>query len=293
MDDFSTYIPAHENGKRCLRGLYFNTPSNIAKSLYFYPLWGAEYQVSYPYSINRQYMDSFIIFLIEDGELNFHFKDQKFTARKHNIVLLDCKDPNYYYTQNHCKFVFIHFRGPQSQQLYDYVTDKGATNKFPLTTDIEKTVFSLLKELQPNHTFQEEIYYSEKLYSILLALTKIKDEVPLDRSTLRSTPALIKSALAYLDEHYMEKITISKLCMELGTSPSLLSMQFRAYTSNSIHQYLASVRLSHAEHLLTNNPDLSIANVANLCGFHDASHLNKAFKSSLRMAPSQFRSQCF
>lgn len=293
MDDFSEYIPTNEQGMRCLQGLYFNNPSNKAKQLYYYPLWTGEYCVNYPYMIDRQYMNSFIVFLIEDGELSFTFDDRRdFTATKDSVVIMDCKKRNHYFATSDCKFIFFHFNGDQVQALYDYVTN-AKTNCFQATEELKHLINQIFNLFKTRAFADKETTFSVLLYQLLIALTLIADPAPTDRSSLKQTPQMVTQALDYLDKHYAQKITIAALCKRIGVSPSLLSQNFRAYTDNSVHGYLTSVRILHVKGMLTTAPDLSIADIAEQCGFHDTSHLNKVFSTETGLTPSKFRKICF
>ena len=293
MEDFSEYIPAHEQGIQCLQGLFFNNPSNKAKKLFNYPLWTGEYLVDYPYLIDRQYMNSFIVFLIEDGELSFTFDDRHdFTAHKDSVVIMDCKKRNHYFAKSPCKFIFFHFNGEQVQALYDYITQDN-NNLFPATKTIKQNINQIFNLFKTRAFSEKEASFSELIYQLLVSLTTIADLSPTDHSILRHTPSMVTQALNYLDQHYSEKVTVTDLCKQLGVSSSLLSQTFRTYTNNSVHEYLTSVRVLHAKGLLTTQPDLSIAEIANCCGFHDTSHLNKVFNSETGMTPSKFRKICF
>ncbi|KRK97476.1 hypothetical protein FD04_GL001504 [Secundilactobacillus odoratitofui DSM 19909 = JCM 15043] len=293
MEDYSEYIPDNEKGIQPLQGIYFNNPSNIAKELYYYPMWGAEYQVTYPYVVDRQYMNAFILFWVEEGELSFTFNDrQDFVAKKDSLIILDCKKRNHYYTNSSSKFMFFHFNGPQIQLLYDYIT-KNNQNSFEMSASNKTLFIQLLNTLQTKNYANRDIVNSELLYKILINLTSNIPSNQFDRSGLHQSPQLVKDALNYLDTHYAETVTIQTLCHHLGVSSALLSRTFRANTNNSIHHYLTSTRLSHAQQLLTRYPDISIAEVALKCGFHDASHLNKIFRADIGMSPSEFRRMCF
>lgn len=178
MDDFSEYIPTNEQGMRCLQGLYFNNPSNKAKQLYYYPLWTGEYCVNYPYMIDRQYMNSFIVFLIEDGELSFTFDDRRdFTATKDSVVIMDCKKRNHYFATSDCKFIFFHFNGDQVQALYDYVTN-AKTNCFQATEELKHLINQIFNLFKTRAFADKETTFSVLLYQLLIALTLIADPAP-------------------------------------------------------------------------------------------------------------------
>lgn len=293
MEDYSAYIPENEKGIQPLQGIYFNNPSNTAKELYYYPMWGAEYRVTYPYVVDRQYMNAFLLFWIEEGELSFTFNDrQDFIAKKDSLVLLDCKKRNHYYTNTSSKFMFFHFNGPQVQLLYNYITQNDQ-NSFEMVASNKTLFIQLLNTLQTQNYSNRDIVNSELLYEILINLTSNISSGQFDQSGLHQSPQLVKDTINYLETHYAETVTIQTLCHQLNVSSALLSKTFRANTNNSIHHYLISTRLSHAQQLLTNYPDISIAEVASKCGFHDASHLNKVFRSEIDMSPSEFRRMCF
>lgn len=293
MEDFSQFIPKVEQGKFSLQGLYFNDPSNKAKELYYYPLWGGEYYVKYPYEIDRKYMNSFIVFWIEEGELSFNFDDRDdYTASANSVVILDCKERNHYFTKSFCKFIFFHFNGNQIQKLYNHIINMGK-NSFLITEETKKQFNQLMKLLKIKISSNKELEYSKLLYSLLLTLTSSAGTDSDDKTSMRKPPAMVDDTLKYLDENYNQKITIQEVCRKVGVSPSLLNKNFHIYTNNSIHEYLISVRLTHAKQLLTTDSNLSIAEIAASCGFHDASHLNKLFHANLGMTPSDFRNMGF
>ncbi|MFB9770059.1 AraC family transcriptional regulator [Lactiplantibacillus modestisalitolerans] len=293
MNDFSEYIPNNEQGMHCLQGLYFNNPSNKAKQLYFYPLWAGEYLVNYPYLIDRQYMNSFIIFLIKRGKLSFTFDNRHdFIASENSVVIMDCKHRNHYFANTSCQFIFFHFNAIDAQMLYDFITKKGI-NCFNATDTIQHLINQIFNLLKTQSFSERETTFSELIYKLLISLTTISDTIPMDHSGLKTTPPLITQALEYLEKHYKEKVTISTLCQQLSVSPTLLSKQFHTYTDSTVHSYLTSVRILHAKKMLTTNPGLSISVVAEKCGFHDTSHLNKVFKKETGMTPSKFKQICF
>lgn len=293
LDDFSQYFPVNEQGKECLRGIYFNNPSNKAKSIYYYPLWGAEYNVSFPYSIDRNYMNSFLMMWIQAGELSITFPDNETTiAKKDSIVILDCKERNRYFANTNCHFTFFHFNGNQAQFLYDYITKDGS-NIFKINEDLKNNIYDLFELFRSQIISDREESYSSLLYKMLINLTNTSSVVQIDKSPLHQTPKLVTDALRYIDAHFDEKITTSSICKYLGVSSSLLAKEFRMYTNNSLHQYLISVRLVHTQRLLTTQPDMSVAEIASCCGFNDTSHLTKIFKSEIGMTPSKFKKMCF
>jgi len=56
-------------------------------------------------------------------------------------------------------------------------------------------------------------------------------------------------------------------------------------------EYLNSCRVEAASHLLLNQPDLSITQVAYACGFNSSQYFATAFQVFKGCTPSKFRTQ--
>ena len=83
-------------------------------------------------------------------------------------------------------------------------------------------------------------------------------------------------------------LRIESLLPVLHVSRRTLETRFKATVGRTIHEELMRMRIERAKTLLKDN-SLSQARVAEACGFHDASHLNDAFKKHVNALPSAFR----
>ncbi len=93
-----------------------------------------------------------------------------------------------------------------------------------------------------------------------------------------------------LREDMKKNISLEDLEKDLGISKFHISRSFKQTEGISITAYLKQVRVEKAQQLLINQP-WSIATIAQECGFHDASHLNRYFKALIGMTPTDFREQ--
>lgn len=98
----------------------------------------------------------------------------------------------------------------------------------------------------------------------------------------------ITKVLSYIDNNYNYKITLSDLCKLCNMSRSTLLNQFHALCNCSPAEYIHSVRIDNARKLLTES-ELSIATIAQECGFYDSSHFTKAFFQKTNMLPKDYR----
>ena len=86
----------------------------------------------------------------------------------------------------------------------------------------------------------------------------------------------ITKVLSYIDNNYNCKITLKDLCRLSNMSRSTLLSQFHTLCNCSPTEYMQSVRIDNAKKMLADS-DLSIATIAQECGFYDSSHFTKAF----------------
>lgn len=98
----------------------------------------------------------------------------------------------------------------------------------------------------------------------------------------------ITKVLSYIDNNYNTKITLSDLCKLSNMSRSSLLNQFNATCSCSPSEYILSVRIENARKLLEDS-SMSIATIAQECGFFDSSHFTKCFNQKMGVLPKTYR----
>lgn len=143
-----------ELGIQKREGIYFYEPSEHSKELHHYLLWGGEYTCVAPYHVKRAFMEAFLFFWIKEGELHFHYRNQSFTARAGDIVLLDCKYLNDYAAGSEpVRFQWFHFNGGLSQKLLDSLYEhRGAL--FPSADLAKESATTLFEALKWNYLDQ-------------------------------------------------------------------------------------------------------------------------------------------
>jgi AraC family transcriptional regulator len=85
-------------------------------------------------------------------------------------------------------------------------------------------------------------------------------------------------------------LTLQELAAEIGYSRSHFLRMFRATTGMTPHRYVLKRRLERARQLLE-QVELSIAEVAMICGFSSQAHLTLAFRTKYGITPTEYRRQ--
>lgn len=98
----------------------------------------------------------------------------------------------------------------------------------------------------------------------------------------------LKNVLDFLHSSYNLHLSNAEIAAKFGYHPNYLSSLFYKVTGKSMHQYLISVRMTHAAELLE-TVKLPIAQVAARCGFESSAKFSAMFKKEFGVTPSQFR----
>ena len=104
-------------------------------------------------------------------------------------------------------------------------------------------------------------------------------------------PAWLAEVKTILGERFDAPLRFEDVATEVGLHPVYLSRAFRRHTGMSMGQYVRSLRLRHARHLLSAT-DRPLTAIAADSGFADASHLCRLFSSTHEVTPNAFRHIC-
>ena len=106
---------------------------------------------------------------------------------------------------------------------------------------------------------------------------------PLDRDLIRRTTEIIDSNIGNLN------FDIPTLCKEVGMSRSLFFNKFKSLMGMTPNAYIQSCRLKYAAKLLKTEPHLTIAEIADKCGFETPIYFSRCFKKQFGVPPLQYR----
>lgn len=100
----------------------------------------------------------------------------------------------------------------------------------------------------------------------------------------------VAAALRFIREHVGEGIDVSDVLRAVPMSRTLLERKFKTALGHSPHRQIVRQRIERAKHLLVES-EVSIAVVAELAGFDNASYLSVAFRRETGESPFAFRAK--
>ena len=103
-------------------------------------------------------------------------------------------------------------------------------------------------------------------------------------------PMWLDPLLARIEAGVDEPHRFEDIAREFGLHPVYLARAFRRHLNTSMTDYVRSLRVRRARHLLTSTSRSTIA-IASASGFSDASHLCRTFTRLLGATPETYRQQ--
>jgi AraC-like DNA-binding protein len=99
-----------------------------------------------------------------------------------------------------------------------------------------------------------------------------------------------KAACGYIDEHCCQNISRRDVADALMIHETHVSRLFKQFSKLSFNEHLVKARLTRG-HALLSNPTLTIAQIADMCGFYSSSYFTRLYRQEYKHAPHQWRKQ--
>lgn len=253
-----------------------------------------------PFQIPVHWHDTLEIIYVRCGLLKVSIEDQSYLGHSGAVFLVNPRE--------------LHFMGSDDPAI-DYYTLLFPLEfiSFQSMDGLEATLMMLRSgQLLLNHEIPDGSL-SKKLPEILEQLIKLNQESPslhrqigtrilllqcldlLISHDLLHAPSsadnrlnMARELLAYLNEHYIEKITLSDLAGQFHLSEKYISRQFSRHFQITFTGYINHLRLSCAQNLLETT-ELPITEIALRSGFPNVSYFIRMFKGSYGVSPLKYR----
>lgn len=99
---------------------------------------------------------------------------------------------------------------------------------------------------------------------------------------------VIKAAIAYINAHYMERVTLKEVAEHVYLSPAYFSRIFKDKTGVNFSDYLNTVRVEESKRYLL-DLEAPLSGIGPMVGFSDQSYFTKVFKKIVHVSPGQYR----
>ena len=147
----------------------------------------------------------------------------------------------------------------------------------------------MIPEFEKKEQFYAEITQNLAMTMVMYMFRIINDHNQESNQLLQSN-AGIRQAVAYIQEHLHEELTLEKISRQCHMSKYYLSHQFTQVQGISLSKYILQSRITKSMRLLRDTP-LAVKDIAEAVGFHDVTYFCRTFKKETSLTPLQYRKQ--
>lgn len=257
------------------------------------------YREPKPDEVEVHHHDFYEVYLFLGGEVEYWVEGRVFHLHPGDLLLINPQELHRPIVKPNCS-------------VYERIVlwiDKNylenlSANEVTLTRCFDNTVPTHTNLLRPNNLQRSDImsrmgelvresYSDEYGYKICSSGIFLQLMVTLNRIALHSdsipeeqedTPKLVTHILSYINEHYMEDLSLEGLSEQFFVSKYHLSHEFTRAVGVGVYRYIMLKRLLMAKQMLTDG--MAPGEVYGSCGFRDYTNFFRAFKAEYGISPS-------
>ena len=210
-----------------------------------------------------------------------------FYARRHSLFLTPAGAPVTWRKESPSRHLAIYFH----PDVFAGADDAGPpahlwpTLQNASIAGVGQLADHLVSELQGTATMRAEA--ADSLARLMLIrLARHPGRAPSDVCAL--TSKALTRLRDYVVAHLGDRILVADLARQTGLSPNHFASSFTKQTGRSPHQFVLAIRIERAQTLLAGST-VSLAQVAQDCGFASQQHLTNVFRRHLCTTPKRFR----
>src|SRR4051812_37183900 len=241
----------------------------------------------------RHVHEYYVFGFIEAGLQTFSYRRTTHATAPHGIIILNPDEPHTGEAATPEGFTYkaIYPSADLLRSVASDVTGRNAALPFFTTpviydAEISARLLNLHAALvSPASTLAGEVNFLD-VFARLISRYADSRFAPVGP---REETAAIRQVRDFIEAHYAEDISLGQLSRLVWLSPYYLARSFTAQIGIPPHAYLESVRIRHAQRLLTLG--LPISEVALSTGFAHQSHFTNRFKRLVGVAPGHYLKQ--
>ncbi len=225
------------------------------------------------------------LFYILDGEIVISTKNQNFTAKKGDMVLIPAgvKHDFNLSQKNYAKKCWFHFDlNIGGNGFFD-----NLDLPYKITIGINKHVkdlFDGIFKCALSKRMQDKLKVSSGIIDLVSFyldncnysqhVVELKDE--------------IDKAIEFIKDNFRQNVSLSQIASHANLSPNYFVRKFKERTGYAPLQFLCIMKMERAKYLIEQTQD-PISSIMEELGFYDASYFSKLFKKYCGYSPKKFR----
>ena len=264
------------------------TPAPFAQTLPFYLTEAGVFEANGHYEVSREGGGGFLLFYTTGKCGTLGQNGISVSLPENHAVILDCSAPHYYHADSGgWDFIWFYINGNGMRAMFDIVYPDGIFSVNMGDDASIRTIYSEISVMMRDNDMRSLAEMSLCLHSavnsvLYAALDKEKESRNIDFYKD------IREIMAYLDKCYSNPITLDDMMRRAHMSKYHFIRLFKRMTGITPYQYLTARRINEAKTLLRAT-DMTVGEIAEKCGFSDASNFVAQFKKRAGQKPLAYR----
>ena len=227
---------------------------------------------------NCAYTNSWYAMILNKGQFSVTMENREQTARPGDVVIFPRGVKFSRRVEAPIDSLYISFDWDvDDSELRDIIWPCGVLD-FPERARVDADT-QMLRRLCNLDTALSQHYFCD----IIFEFARLREVNLFDVSSIRDKA--IVEAIRIINLDYAKPLRISELARRLGMSHVSFTNRFEQAAKQKPVAYLASVRLYHAC-ILLDTTDLTIAEIADRCGFENQFYFSRCFAKKYGLPPS-------
>ncbi len=166
--------------------------------------------------------------------------------------------------------------------------EKSPTNI--IYSDDDGSIRALIQKLQAEYSRKNPGYLELMRCHLIEIIIKTMRRISKEEVSIIDND-YSKYIADYVDENYMNNITLTEISADLKFSLPYLCRRFKNDVGMTFNEYLQKKRIGQSCRLIANT-DKKLTEIAELVGYNDVKFFSQVFKKHLNMTPREFRRLC-
>ena len=252
------------------------TPSPFARSSLLHLQEVGSLTAIRPHTSKREKLQSYLCFMVEDGEGELVYEGKKYELRSGDVVFIDCRKAYSHSTGMNpnaglWSLLWCHFYGPSMPAIYAKYcergglpvirgadvsvdlargADMGRRDDVSCGADVSQyaAILTDIYTLASSSDYIRDMRINGKLNDLLTLLM----ESSWHREAHTNAPKKmeISRVKSFLDEHYEEKLSLESVASHFFIDKHYLARLFKEQYGVTLVTYLQQVRITHAKRML-------------------------------------------
>lgn len=237
-----------------------------------------------------------ILYLLQ-GTMQIVRYDDQYTLHTGDLFVVNSGDIHYTQYSGNVEIMLLQIPYEFLNQCishYNTITFKEyySSQELSMDTDFQRMVELLLLMGQQYKQGEEgyQFLFSSNLHLFLHILYThySTHQLPVERSKDVKHLMRLRETITYVEQHYMEAITLTSAASMVALNPEYFCRSFKKYMGFSFMEYVNLVRLSHI-HSDILGTDNSLTDIRERHGFSNYKVFSRMFKEAYGCSPSKLR----